>query len=174
MYSKCMMRKAYSSKKYQKISWHRFSKIELYWSKVWKMDAKMKNFQSNVNTFVGGHICLFLLVRYVTWLRVSCVWLDWIDHWNFMLDYGLVYTWFTHTTHKSNVQWMPISFVWLYVFKYDMCIFNCLMIKLKKIFECFISFWKCFCVSLVFWNFFPKSQICFVEKTHLEAFSRLC
>ena len=105
--------------------------------KVWKIEAKWKAFN---HTLVRGHICSFLLVRYVTWLHAICVWLNWIDHWNFILDYGLVHTWFTHTTHKSNVQWMPISFVWLYMFKCDLCVLNCLMIKPKKIFECFMCF----------------------------------
>ena len=166
MYSKCMVWKAYSSKKYQKVPWHRFSKIELYWSKVWKMDAKMKNFQSNVNTFVGGHICLFLLVRYVTWLRVSCVWLDWIDHWSFILDYKLVHTWFTHTSHKFNVQWMPISFVWLYVFKCDLCILNYLMIKPKFFLSILFVFESVFVYHFCVLKVFSKIQICFVEKLH--------
>ena len=53
---------------------------------------------------------------------------------------------------------MPISFVWLYVFKCDLCILNYLMIKPKIIFEYFICFWKCFCVSLMFWEFFQKAK----------------
>ena len=32
--------------------------------------------------------------------RTSCVWLDWIDYWSFILDYGLVHTW-PHTHHTS-------------------------------------------------------------------------
>ena len=95
--------------------------------------------------------------------RTSYVWLDWIDHWNFILDYGLVHTWFTHTTHKSNVQWMLISFVWLYVFKCDLCMLNYLMIKPKKIFKCFMCFWKWF-LSLWSLKFFPKCHIFNVKK----------
>ena len=74
---------------------------------------------------------------------MSCVWLDWIDHWNFILDYRLVHTWSAHTTHKSNVQWMLIPFLWLYVFKCD--VYTQLLVnQIKKIFESFICFWKCF------------------------------
>ena len=96
-------------------------------------------------------------------LCAICVWLDWIDLWNFILDYGLVHTWFTHTTHKSNVQWMPISFVWLYVFKCGLCMLNCLMIKPKFFFECFMCFWKWF-LSLWFLKVFLEMSISCVEK----------
>ena len=49
----------------------------------------------------------------------------------------------THITHVY-VQWMPYSFVWLYLIK---CVFTCsiLLIKHKNIFECFSCFWKVFC-----------------------------
>ena len=109
---KCLVPKpkAYLSK-ISKSSWHCFSKIWLCLIKSMKNGSQMKSFQSNVNTLVRGHICSFLQVRQVTWLRASCIWLDWIDHWNFILDYGLLHTWFTHTTYKSNVPWIPISFV---------------------------------------------------------------
>ena len=100
-----------------------------------------------------------------------CVWLDWIDHWNFILDYGLIYTWYPHTTHKSNVQCISISFVWLYMFKCDVCMRNCLMIKPKKFFEYFICFWKWF-LSLFFLNFFSKCQILCVEKLCLAISGR--
>ena len=53
---------------------------------------------------------------------------------------------------------MTISFVWLYMFKCDLCILNFLIIKPKNIFEYFICFWKCFCVPLVFWDFFQKAK----------------
>ena len=94
-------------------------KFELFWSKVCKMEANEKGFQSIVITLVRGHICTFLQVRLVTWLRTSRVWLDWIDHWSFILNYRLVHAWSTHTTHKTNVQWMLIPFVWLYMYKCD-------------------------------------------------------
>ena len=88
-------------------------------------------------------------------------WLNWSL--TFLLDYALIHTWFLHTTHKSNVQWMPISFVWLYVFKCDLCMLNCLMIKFKKIFEYFMCFWNWF---LPLWSlkFFSKCQIFSIEK----------
>ena len=111
--------KAYLSKKYQKVHGFVSQEFELYLIKNMKNGSQMKSFQSIVNTLVKGHLCSFLQVRYVTWLRTSCVWLDWIDHWSFILDYGLVHTWSTHTTHKSKVRWMLIPFVWLYVFKCD-------------------------------------------------------
>ena len=56
-----------------KISWHHFSKIELYRSKSMKNGSQMKSFQSNLKILVGGHICSFLLMRQVTWLHASCV-----------------------------------------------------------------------------------------------------
>ena len=66
---------------------------------------------------------------------------------------------------------MSISFVWLCMFKCDVCMLNYLMIKPKKIFEYFICFWKWF-LSLCFWMFFSKCQILCVEKLCL-AISRL-
>ena len=95
-------------------------------------------------------------------LCAICVWLDWIDLWNFILDYGLVHTWFTHITQKSNVQWMPISFVWLYSIVICVCSIA-LMIKPKNIFGCFMCFWKWF-FSLCFLKVFLKCQIFSVEK----------
>ena len=80
-----------------------------------------------------------------------------------MLDYGLIQTLYSHTTHKSNVQWISIWFVWLYVFKCDICMLNSLLIKPKNIFECFICFWKWF-LSFLFWKFSSKCQNFCVEK----------
>ena len=54
-----------------------------------------------------------------TCFRTSCVWLDWIDHWNFTLVYELFHIWYSPTTHKTSIQLMLISFVWLYMFKCD-------------------------------------------------------
>ena len=101
LYSKCIMpkQKAYSSKIYKKYHGIATQKLSCTWSKSKKNGSQIKSFQSNVNTLVGGHICSFLLVRKVTWLRASYVWLDWINHWNFILDFGLVHTWFTCTQH---------------------------------------------------------------------------
>ena len=151
MYSKCMMpkQKAYSSKKNIKNFMASMLKnwiVLLKKYEKWKPNEKLS---INVSIFVRGHIRAFLLVRYVTWLRVIRVWLNWIDHWSFMLDYGLIHIWYSHTTHKSNVQWISISFMWLYMFKCDVCMLNCLLIKPKNIFECFIYFLKWF-LSLLF------------------------
>ena len=38
----------------------------------------------------------------------------------------------THTTHMPNVQWMSYSFVWLYLFKCDVCVLNYIWINLKR------------------------------------------
>ena len=48
----------------------------------------------------------------------------------------------THITHVYT-QWMSYSFVWLYLFK---CFLHTqfLLLKHKKIFECFNCFWKVF------------------------------
>ena len=45
-----------------------------------------------------------------------------------MLDYGLIHTWYSHTTHKSNVQWISISF----------CDFPCLNVMCV----CSIPWWS--------------------------------
>ena len=103
---------------------------------------------------------------------MSCVWLDWIDHWNFILDYRLVHTWSAHTTHKSNVQWMLIPFLWLYVFKCD--VYTQLLVnQIKKIFECFICFWKCFyafvCLEFLVQNVYFRFLLKKKKKTLSEA-----
>ena len=46
----------------------------------------------------------------------------------------------THITHKSNVQWISISFVWFYMFKCDVCVLNHMWIKQKRFFFFFFLF----------------------------------
>ena len=55
--------KAYSSMIYQKVHGIVSQEFELYLIKSMKDESQMKNFQSNVNTLVMGHICSFLQVR---------------------------------------------------------------------------------------------------------------
>ena len=50
-----------------------------------------------------------------------------------------------HTTHMSNVQWMPYSFVRLYLFKYDVCVLNYIWIKPKR-----------------FWSFYMFLEVIFI------------
>ena len=57
------------------------------------------------------------------------------------------------------------------MFKCDLCVLNYLMIKPKNIFECFISFWKCFCVSLVFWKFFQKAKSVLLRNSYTSIFA---
>ena len=86
------------SKLYKNIYGIASQKFELFLNLSMKNRSQMKSFQSIVITLVRGHICSLLQVKYVIWLRTSRVWLDWIDHWNFILVYRLVHTWSTHTT----------------------------------------------------------------------------
>ena len=65
------------------------------------------------------------------------------------------------TTHKSNVQWMSISFVWLYMFKCDVCVLNHMWIKPKNFFVLFVCFWKWFVSPM----FLKVLQVVFVWKT---------
>ena len=74
-----------------------------------------------------------------------------------MLNYGLTRTWCSYTTHKSNVQWISISFVWLYVFKCDVCVLNCLLIK-PKFFWVFYLFLKVIFVTLVLKAFLKRQK----------------
>ena len=53
-----------------------------------------------------------------------------------------------------------------------MCILNCLSIKLKKIFEYFICFWKCFYMLSCFDFLFKLQFSCFSSKTSSEGFSQ--
>ena len=66
---------------------------------------------------------------------------------------------------------MPISFVRLHVFKCDVCMRNCLMIKPKNIFEYLICFWKCFCLSLEFWKFFQKAKSVLLKNSFVSIFA---
>ena len=75
----------------------------------------------------------------------------------------------THTTYKSNVQWMLISFVWLYMFKCNVCVLNHMWIKPKRFLFFFVCFWKWFVSPLFFKNF----QVVFEWKTcFLGVFTR--
>ena len=86
-----------------------------------------------------------------------------------MLDYGLIHTWYSHTTHNSNVQWIFISFVWLYMFKCDMCMLNYLLIKPKIFFSVLFVFGSEYNDPCPY-KFFSKSQIFFVEKLSVWQF----
>ena len=63
---------------------------------------------------------------------------------------------FIHITHVY-FQWIPYSFVWLYLIK---CVSHAqfLLIKHKNIFECFSCFWKLFCFYKKCENF--QKQCC--------------
>ena len=74
-----------------------------------------------------------------------------------MLDYGLIHTWYSHTKHNSNVQWIFISFVWLYMFKCDMCMLNYLLIKLKIFFSVLFVF-EVNTITLVLKSFSQKAK----------------
>ena len=138
-------------------------KFEFSLIKSMQNGRKIKSFQSIVITLVKDHICLFLQVRKVTWLRTSCVWLNWIDHWNFILDYRLVHTWSTPITHKSNVQWILIPFVWLYVFKCD--VYTPLLVdQTQKDFWIFYIFLKVFLYFCVFRVFIKIVHFLFLSK----------
>ena len=68
---------------------------------------------------------------------------------------------------------MPISFVWLSVFKCDVCVLNHMWIKPKKIFDCFICNWKCFSSLFVsrFCTYFFFQCFNLVEKQGSESFA---
>ena len=73
-----------------------------------------------------------------------------------------------HITHVY-VQWIPYSFMWLYLFKV-LHLLNHMLIKHKKIFEYFNCFWKVF----LFWKISKISktiQLCF-RLTFTGQFSR--
>ena len=50
---------------------------------LWIVRSQKKFFNVMQSSFVGGHICIFLLLRLVTLLSANCVRLGWIDHWSF-------------------------------------------------------------------------------------------
>ena len=66
---------------------------------------------------------------------------------------------------------MPISFVWLYMFKCNLCMLNCFMIKPKNIFEYFICFLKCFTLSFVIWKFFQKAKCVLLKNFFVNIFA---
>ena len=67
----------------------------------------------------------------------------------------------THPQHTSLVQLMLISFVWLYMIKYDVCVLNHIWIKPKRFLFFFVCFWRWF-VSPIFFKIF---QVVFKWKT---------
>ena len=76
---------------------------------------------------------------------------------------------YTHTIHKSNVQWMLISFVWLYMFKCDVCVLNHMWIKSKS----FLFFLFAFGGDLYHPCFSKKFQIVLSEKHVFWVFSQV-
>ena len=99
---------------------------------LWIVKKPNKKFQRYVIIFLWEVIYVHFYNWEITWLSTSCEWLDWIDHWNFTLDYGLFHIWYTHTTHMPNVQWMSYSFVRLYLSKCDVCVLNHIWINPKS------------------------------------------
>ena len=81
----------------------------------------------------------------------------------------------TFDTHRSNVQWMLISFVCLCMFKCDVCVLNHIWIKPKRFLFFFylfylfiyllIFFFFCIWKWLVSTMFFKVFQVVFVWKT---------
>jgi len=137
-------------KNISKISWHRFSKIWVVLITSMKNESQMKSFQSNINALVRGHICSFLQMRWVTGLRASCVWLDWIDHWSFILYYGQVHTWSTHTSLIFNECLLHLcDCTCLYV----MCVCLTICRSNQKDFYSFYLLLEVICITHVFLSF---------------------
>ena len=76
-------------------------------------------------------------------------------------DYSTLVSHTQHTSLMFNVQWIYISFVWLYMFKCDVCVLNHIWIKPKSFLFFLFFFWKWF-VSRMFFKVF---QTVFVWKT---------
>ena len=124
--------------------------------------AKWKASKKCSHSLVGGHISLdFVLVVYdlIELIIEASPW---------SMDYS---TFDSHTQHTSLSSIMPISFVWLYMFKCDVYA-QILVAQNQNDFECFIWFWKWFCtlLSLVF---VQNALVCFSSKFGLEVFSRV-
>ena len=107
-----------------------------------------------------------------TWFCTSCVWFDWINHWSFPLVYGLFHIWYSPITHKTSIQLMLISFMWLYMFKCDVYA-QVLTNQTQKDFWVFLYVFKVilyfrafsFCSKCIFVFFFKKLfQRSFCEK----------
>ena len=111
-------------------------------------------------------------IGHLTSCYLCMTWLNWSL--SFILDYGLIHTWFPHTTHKSNIQWIPILFVWLYMFKCDVCVLNHMWIKLKRFLNILFVFGSVFitlCFLVLYLLCFSMFQACFcVEKQGSESF----
>ena len=105
-----------------------------------------------------------------TWFHTSCVWLDWIDRWNFTLVYGLFHIWYSHTTHKTLFR-QCLSHLCDCTCSNVMCMLKYLLIKPKNFFKYFICFWKWF-YTYVLLVFVQNAFLCFSSKTGSEVFSR--
>ena len=95
-------------------------------------------------------------IDYLISYQVCMTWLNWLLklHSSLRTIPHLIH----NTTHKFNVQWIPISFVWLYMFKCDVCVLNHMWIKPKRFLfflfafgsdlyhPCFSKFFKLFFV----------------------------
>ena len=110
--------------------------------KVWKMEAKWKTF--NQCKHFGEESYTFISIHEIGLLTSCYLCMTWLN-WSLKLHATLwtnSYLILTHNT-KSNVQWISIWFVWLYMLKCDVCMINCSLIK-PKIFLSVFFFYSCF------------------------------
>ena len=92
-----------------------------------------------------------------------------------MLNYGPFHTWYSHTTHKSNVQWISISFVLLYMFECDLCVLKLIMVESKRFLIILFSFESDFIIHFFFLSFvltlfFNVSSLFLCWKTGVKVF----
>ena len=121
--------------------WIVFGKKYEKWKLNEKLSIKCKHIVERLYMFISASE-----IGQLT--RTSCVWLDWIDYWSFILDYGLVHTW-PHTHHTSLMFNECLFHLCDCTCSNVMCILNYLSIKPKMIFEYFICFWKWFMLLCV-------------------------
>ena len=118
----------------------------------------MKSFQSSKH--FGEESYTLISINEIGLLTSCYLCMTWLN-WSLKLHATLwtnSYLILTHNT-KSNVQWIYIWFVWLFMLKCDVCMINCSLIKPKIFLSVFFFFFL-----LLLWMFFSKSQNFCVEK----------
>ena len=140
--------------------------------KVWKMEAKWKRFQSK---HFGEELYTFISIPEIGLLN-SCylctTWLNWSL--KFHAKLWTISYWHSHTTHKSNVQWISISFVLLYMFECDVCVLKLIMVESKRfliiLFSFESDFYHSLFLSFVLILFFNVSSLFLYWKTGVKVF----
>ena len=160
--------KAFSLKKYKKFQDIFARKVWKILFKVWKSNLNVKlqlmyHFANHINFFnkpfhEGPYTLIFMHVIGLS--RFHAIG-DWIYHWRFMQDYGLIRTWYSHTSLMFNEYLFHFC-----MFEFFVSVLKLILVKSKRFLIVLFFFRSDFYHSL-FLNF----VLCFVFQKIAFVFS---